>query len=73
MQFHSTESKSGSRSNMRCLWEIRAEMGVNQVVPRRTPEPPSTLGSRSAHRWRVLFVNKNKYRGQSANMHQTLK
>ena len=48
-------------------------MGVNLMVLRKTPEPPGTPSPRSAPRWRVLFVNTYKYRGQSANMHKTLK
>ena len=39
-------------------------MGVNLVIPRRTPGSPGTTGLRSAPRRRVLFINMYKYKGK---------
>ena len=39
-------------------------MGVNLVIPGRTPGSPGTTGLRSAPRRRVLFINMYKYRGK---------
>ena len=86
MQVYLTHTQSNSNSSKQCLIGIQVADGVNLVSLRSTPESPgaSSLrvrpsgssdrpGRRLAPSRRDLFVITYKYRGQSANMHKTLK